>query len=163
LLPTSAYFGKTLLTITFRLEKEQLAWKSLLKPTKSKPATQTQQPIDSSLLNPSQASLLAYLDTSQSAASSSASSTTNSKLSSEVSSRIEALTSNLEPTVNAFADGIHRISQYNVSAARVADRVKSIMAQRLEKRSEEARRHGGNGEVGGRDVLRALAVKLNEK
>jgi kinetochore protein Mis13/DSN1 len=167
------------LTFACSLNEEESAWKTLLKPPKpEEPAHQSQQPrpeerrprlqsqkldpsfaIDTTLLDPKQLSLLGYLDPPLTASTTA----TQSSLATKVSARIETLTSNLEPSIDAFADGVHRLSQYNMSAARIADRVKNIWAQRLEKRDVEARSHGGNGEVGGRDILRALSVKMNEK
>jgi kinetochore protein Mis13/DSN1 len=168
------------LTSTCSLNEEESAWKTLLKPSKPeepapqsqpawpeerRPRLQSQKPdpslaIDTTLLDPKQLSLLDYLDPSLTA---STTTTKQSSLATEVSARIATLISNLEPNIDAFADGVHRLAQYNASAARIADRVKTIWAQRLEKRDLEARSHGGNGEVGGRDVLRALSVKMTEK
>jgi hypothetical protein len=55
------------------------------------------------------------------------------------------------------------LTLYNASAARVADRIKGIWAQRLETRDLDAKTRGGTRDVGSRDVLRALAGKLNER
>jgi len=68
----------------------------------------------------------------------------------------------LEPTIDALADGIHRLSQYSAAASSIADRVTGIWAQKLQARDEKARIESGSANIGTRDVLRALASKLNE-
>jgi hypothetical protein len=44
----------------------------------------------------------------------------------------------------------------------LADKIKHIWAERLENRDEEAKRAAGSDTVAGRDVLRALAGRLND-
>jgi len=68
----------------------------------------------------------------------------------------------LEPNIDLFADGLHKIEQYTNTANRVADRVLGTAAQRLEERERESKRQVQSEGIGVGDVLRGLAGVLNE-
>jgi kinetochore protein Mis13/DSN1 len=58
-----------------------------------------------------------------------------------VSLRLNAISASLGPTIDAFADGLHRIAQYRNAADNVAGQVLKMCADRLEDREKEGRRH----------------------
>lgn len=116
----------------------------------------TDKPIDVSLLDPSQASIYAAL-TEGSSTSADA-----------LSQQLATLTSKIEPAIDLFADGVHKLSQYRVAAERVADRVLSSAANGLERRNRDVQAQAaaerGVDRGGVRDVkpvLEALAGVLN--
>lgn len=171
-----------------RLQEEKAAWEALtasskLKtmpppplPSKSPPrpnsAAQPLLPqIDTSLLDPSQTAILAALqpqppDTSTSSdepttSPAPLSSAFTSTSPTSLQSRLTHLSASLEPTVDLLADGIHKISQYRLTAERVADRILGSAAERLEQRDRDARERAGTEGVGVGDVLGALGHMLN--
>lgn len=171
-----------------RLQEEKAAWEALtasskLKtmpppppPSKSPPrpnsAAQPLLPqIDPSLLDPSQTAILTALqpqppDTSTfsdepTTSPAPLSSTSTFTSSTSLQSRLTHLSASLEPTVDIFADGVHKISQYRLTAERVADRILSSAAERLEQRDRDARERTGTEGVGVGDVLGALGHMLN--
>lgn len=145
-------------------------------PPRPKSAAQPLLPqIDPSLLDPSQTAILAALqpqppDTSTSTSTSSDEPTTSpAPLSSaftftspaSLQSRLTRLSASLEPTVDLLADGVHKISQYRLTAERVADRILGSAAERLEQRDRDARERAGTEGVGVGDVLGALGRMLH--
>ena len=84
-------------------------------------------------------------------------------LPSSIAKRLQKATLDLEPQIDAFADGIQRISQYRIAAERVADRILSVTAEKLEKRDQAAREASGAAAVGSREVLSALSHVLNQQ
>jgi kinetochore protein Mis13/DSN1 len=72
------------------------------------------------------------------------------------------LVEGLEPQIDLFADGVHKIEQYRQTAERVADRVLGTASRRLEEREREVRERVGTQGVGVGDVLRGLASVLGE-
>lgn len=84
-------------------------------------------------------------------------------LPSSISKRLQRVTLDLEPQIDAFADGIQRISQYRIAAERVADRILNVTAEKLEKRDQTAREASGTAVVGPREVLSALSHVLNQQ
>jgi kinetochore protein Mis13/DSN1 len=134
------------------------------------PETQKSHPtfsnIDASLLDPSQASILAALqsqprplDSSEPRPPTSAFTFTNPVA---LENHLSHLSLSLEPNIDLFADGLHKIQQYRNTAERVADRVLSTAAQRLEERDKEGKEKVGSEGIGVGDVLRGLAGVLNE-
>lgn len=74
----------------------------------------------------------------------------------------------MEPAIDLFADGIHKLSQYRLVAERMADKVLSSAANGLERRhrdvqSQVAAERGveGGGVRDVKPVLEALAGVLN--
>lgn len=82
--------------------------------------------VDTSLLSPEEASLYEQLQSSVPASS--------------MGSRVDSIFSRLEPTVDAFADNVHKIAQYRDAGDNVATRVLSIAAEKLSERDKESRR-----------------------
>ncbi|KAJ8111086.1 hypothetical protein OPT61_g6230 [Boeremia exigua] len=154
-----------------RLEEEKAAWESL---EKSTPATipaaspsdapaVTLADIDTSLLDPAQAAILSRLQLlpaseEQSQAASTFTFTTPFAL----QSHLNKLSQSLEPNIDIFADGIHKIEQYRNTADRVADRILGTAAKRLEERDREVKERAGADGIGVGDILRGLAGVLGE-
>ncbi|KAF2011548.1 hypothetical protein BU24DRAFT_376797 [Aaosphaeria arxii CBS 175.79] len=167
-----------------RLEEEKAAWDAISAASKSiqpTPVT-TDQPvpsladIDTSLLDPSQASILATLQSSMNPPSSTTDDTDEQRPSASTSgstafkfttptalqSHLSALAISLEPNIDIFADGVHKIEQYRNTAERVADRVLGTAATRLEERDKAVKEKVGSEGIGVGDVLRSLSGVLNE-
>lgn len=166
-----------------RLQEEKAAWEALTASSKSKtmpppplPSKSPPRPnsaaqpllpqIDTSLLDPSQTAILAVLqpqppdtDTSSDEPTTSPAFTFTSPTS--LQSRLTHLSASLEPTVDLFADGVHKISQYRLTAERVADRILGSAAERLEQRDRDARERAGTEGIGVGDMLGALGRMLN--
>lgn len=157
-----------------RLEEEKAAWEAListstLMPPPPPPIIHASIPsladIDTSLLDPSQASILAALQLPQPSESSDAqppSSSFTFTTPSALQTRISELSSSLEPNVDIFADGVHKIEQYRNTAERVASKILGTAAQRLEQRDREGKEKVGSEGIGVGDVLRSLAGVLND-
>ncbi|KAF1982482.1 hypothetical protein K402DRAFT_397563 [Aulographum hederae CBS 113979] len=72
-----------------------------------------------------------------------------------LSKRLQTLSAGLEPTIDLFADGVHKLGQFRGAADAVAERILKDSAEALERRDKEARDKSG-GNVGISDVLGAL-------
>ena len=72
------------------------------------------------------------------------------------------LSESLEPSIDLFADGVHKVEQYRNTAERVADRILGTAAKRLEERDRETKERAGADGIGVGDVLRGLAGVLGE-
>jgi kinetochore protein Mis13/DSN1 len=59
---------------------------------------------------------------------------------SNIPSRLNSIFDQLQPTVDSFADSVHKIAQYQKAGDSVASRVLSIAAEKLAEREEESRR-----------------------
>jgi kinetochore protein Mis13/DSN1 len=81
----------------------------------------------------------------------------------DISDRMNAFYTSIGPTIDSFADGIHKIGQYRIAADNVAGRVLSICAERLTQREKEGRRRALPGQEAGSPpkdlggVLRSLS------
>ena len=120
-----------------------------------------------SLLDPSQASIIAALQQPQSTETADSSSEPTSSAftfttPAALQSHLEKLATSLEPNVDLFADGVHKIEQYRNTAERVADRVLGTASMRLEERDKKDKEQVGSEGIGVGDVLRGLAGVLNE-
>ena len=141
-----------------RLQTEKRTWENILSSfsaplhtTDSKAAPSQPSTIDASFLDdPLQIPILETVREMES-------------LPSSISKRLQRVTLELEPQIDAFADGIQRISQYRIAAERVADRILKVTAEKLEKRDQKAREVSGTAAVGSREVLSALANVLNQQ
>lgn len=145
---------------SYRLKTERETWESLLRPppdeapllpplpsTPADPST-----IDASLIsNPTQAATLQTLK--------SLASDFQPSLPAATTSRLQKINQNLEFEVDKFTSNVHALGAYKDAAERVADDVLAMGAEVLEKRDREgrSRANGDAGEVGTRDVLRALS------
>ena len=83
--------------------------------------------LDTSLLDDTDAALWRSLQTTQ-------------DTSANISNRLNSLQRNIGPAVDAFADGIHKLSQYRDAADNVAGRVLSMCSEKLAERDKENRR-----------------------
>ncbi|KAI9886953.1 MAG: hypothetical protein M1823_001245 [Watsoniomyces obsoletus] len=72
--------------------------------------------------------------------------------------RLQSLTDSLEFTIDMFAEGVHRVSQYHATAERVGARILSSAATRLEEREQAVLTRAGTKEVPMQEVLRSLAA-----
>ncbi|KAF9629419.1 Mtw1 kinetochore complex DSN1 [Lasiodiplodia theobromae] len=82
---------------------------------------------------------------------------------SELVSRLQAITASLEPQIDLFADGLHKVSQYRDTAERVATHILGSAAERIDERDREVKKAAGTEGIGLRDALKALASTLNER
>jgi kinetochore protein Mis13/DSN1 len=71
--------------------------------------------------------------------------------------RLDAILGMLEPTIDVFADGAHKLSQYRSMADRVADRILGTAAERLELRDRASKERSSTKNVSTGDVLGMLA------
>lgn len=70
--------------------------------------------------------------------------------------------SGLEFKVDQFADGIHKMEQYQQTAGRLADRILAISAVRLEERDKREKEAIGTRDLPMQEVLRSLSRILPE-
>ncbi|KAI9729475.1 MAG: hypothetical protein M1834_006856 [Cirrosporium novae-zelandiae] len=151
--------------VPYSLREERRSWESIVKnpippdpfssppdPSKPNPQTESQDQnspfdIDSSLLSPDQKALVSSLvppplttTNTTTDRNSAPISTTNIPTSHSISTQLQSLTSNLEFTVDSFADGIHTLSSFREMADRVAGRVLELSALTLEERDRRGRR-----------------------
>jgi kinetochore protein Mis13/DSN1 len=126
--------------------------------------------IDASLLDPAQAPILAALQqptqqdqphpessTTQPPSSSFTFTTTTA-----LQTHLTKLSLSLEPNIDLFTDGVHKIEQYRNTADRVADRVLGTAAKRLDERDRQIKERAGADGIGVGDILRGLAGVLGE-
>ena len=140
------------------LQAQGRAWNSLLSPKPAGPDLSTDlASIDASALDPAQANILASLRPAKSDDAKCDESLE------DITSRLRKINSSLEPQIDEFAYGIHRLSQYRAAAERVADKILGTTAQQLDARDREAKQVTGTSAVEARDVLSALAGALNER
>jgi kinetochore protein Mis13/DSN1 len=107
--------------------------------------------IDASLLDPEQAAILAEI-----------SSTAALELRDQAADRLRALQSGLEFKVDQFADGVHKLEQYQETAARVANKILALSAARLEDRDRREKEQIGTRDLAMQEVLRSLSRILPE-
>ncbi|TID18715.1 hypothetical protein E2P81_ATG05697 [Venturia nashicola] len=156
-----------------RLQGEKQSWEGLLS-TKSSPKSQPSDPakIEPELLDPAQAAILTTLEPSSTPtpnvtttiptkSSQNETNPTPSDSHPTLSSRINRIVDSLEPRIDLFADGIHKISQYRLAAERVADKLLSSTADKLESRDQAAKEASGTAGVGAKEVLSALGGALS--
>lgn len=154
------------------LEEEKAEWEALaavpdssLAMLSTQTGTHTLADIDNSLLDSEQAAILAALQSSQPsqpAQSSDLPSTFTFTTPAALQTHLEKLSLSLEPNIDLFADGVHKIEQYRNTAERVADRVLGTASKRLEERDKESKAKVGSEGIGVGDVLRGLAGVLKE-
>ncbi|KAF2762656.1 hypothetical protein EJ05DRAFT_495528 [Pseudovirgaria hyperparasitica] len=159
-----------------RLEEQERAWKSLTQASTSLPEPPTRERQKASanvpdninpnvLDDPVQSSILASLTgvpvdlPPELAPVSFAPDSTPT----DVSARLTTLSQSLEPTIDVFADGVHKLSQYRQTAERAAEKILNGTAERLEKREQDVKEKVGTSNIGTDDVLRALGGMLNRR
>lgn len=142
-----------------------------LAPSQNAPAVILSE-IDTSLLDPEQAAILSALqipqeqptppdtrEARQLPPSSAFAFTTPSAL----QTHLTKLGQSLEPSIDLFADGVHKIEQYRSTAERVADRVLGTASRRLDERDRDVKERVGAEGIGVGDVLRGLAGVLSDQ
>ena len=107
--------------------------------------------IDASLLDPEQAAILAEI-----------SSKSALDLRNQATDRLKALQSGLEFQVDQFADGVHKLEQYQETVGRVADKMLALSAVRLEDRDRREKEEIGTRDLPMQEVLRSLSRILPE-
>ena len=141
---------------SLRLEKEAL--EKLLRPPSVPSLRELGVPTSPSKANQLARSLLSAADAAALDSIEPGASTTTD----QTSQRLCGVLESIGPTVDTFADGIHRIAQYRTAANGVAGRVLAICAEKLTQREKEGKRKAlgmGSGspprDLGG--VLRSLS------
>lgn len=128
--------------------------------------------IDSTLLDPEQAAIISALQIphqqptppdTQEAGQRPPSSTFTFTSPGALQTHLNKLSQSLEPSIDLFADGVHKIEQYRNTAERVADRVLGTASKRLEERDREVKERVGAGGIGVGDILRGLAGVMSEQ
>ena len=108
---------------------------------------------DESLLDPSEAEILAALTKPDTAFSS---------FTRRTRSRLQNFQADLEFKVDHLADNVHKLDQRVTTAAREADEVLAISASRLKLRDEREKASVGTKELPTMEVLRSLGRILPE-
>ncbi|OAP62303.1 hypothetical protein AYL99_04506 [Fonsecaea erecta] len=116
-----------------RLEKEAL--EKLLRPPNVPSLRDLDVPTSPSKAHQLDRSLLSEADAAALDSLASDISTTD-----QISQRLGGVLESIGPTVDTFADGIHRIAQYRTAADSVAGRVLAICAEKLTQREKEGKR-----------------------
>ena len=141
-----------------RLREERDQWKALAKPPPSLPPILPNQSaelaasqIDASVLDPEQAAILATISSAPAL-----------DIRKQASERLRAIRTGLEFQVDQFADGVHKLEQYQETAGRVADKVLALSAFRLDERERKAKEEVGTRDLPMQEVLRSLSRILPE-
>ena len=143
------------------MRTEHQSWQTILK-TAAPPRTQPKEPpTPTPSYHPSTIDADALGDETQAAILQTLLSTTCPPP--DLSSRLQRLAGKLEPAIDSFADGVHRIAQYRLQAERVAERILGDTSARLERREREIQKASGAGPVDGKALLGALASALGEQ
>lgn len=140
------------------LREERDQWKAFSKPPPTLPPLLPEDAlkldashIDSSLLTPEQAAIFAEV-TSLSAL----------EIRKQASERVQSLQSDLEFKVDRFADGVHKLEQYQHTVGRVADKILALSAVRLDQRDQREKEEIGTRDLPMQEVLRSLSRILPE-
>jgi kinetochore protein Mis13/DSN1 len=141
-----------------RLRAERDQWKALAKPPPSLPSFSLDENED---IDPSHIDVSA-LDPEQVAILSEATSFSALDIRAQATERLQALQSGLEFKVDQFADGVHKLEQYQETVGRVADKILALSAMRLEERDRKEREEIGTRDLPIQEVLRSLSRILPE-
>jgi len=141
-----------------RLRAERDQWKALAKPPPSLPSFSLDENED---IDPSHIDVSA-LDPEQAAILSEATSFSALDIRAQATERLQALQSGLEFKVDQFADGVHKLEQYQETVGRVADKILALSAMRLEERDRKEREEIGTRDLPIQEVLRSLSRILPE-
>lgn len=141
-----------------RLREERDQWKALANPPPPLPpilpdesADLDASRIDASLLDPEQAAILATVTSAPAL-----------DLRKQISERLRAIQAGLEFKVDQFADGVHKLEQYQETAGRAADKILALSAVRLDEREQKAKEEVGTRDLPMQEVLRSLSRILPE-
>lgn len=80
----------------------------------------------------------------------------------QTAERLRALQSGLEFKVDQFADGVHKLEQYQETVGRVADKILALSAVRLADRDRREKEEIGTRDLPMQEVLRSLSRILPE-
>lgn len=80
----------------------------------------------------------------------------------QAAERLRSLQSSLEYKVDQFADGIHKLEQYQETVGRVTDKILAMSAVRLEERDRQEKEEIGTRDVPMQEVLKSLSRILPE-
>jgi kinetochore protein Mis13/DSN1 len=141
-----------------RLRAERDQWKALAKPPPSLPSFSL---VENEDIDPSHIDVSA-LDPEQVAILSEATSFSALDIRAQATERLQALQSGLEFKVDQFADGVHKLEQYQETVGRVADKILALSAMRLEERDRKEREEIGTRDLPIQEVLRSLSRILPE-
>jgi kinetochore protein Mis13/DSN1 len=125
--------------------------------------------IDTSILDPEQAAILSALQLPQQQPTPPDTQEADQRLAftfttpTALQSHLTTLSQSLEPSIDLFADGVHKIEQYRSTAERVADRILSTASKRLDERDREVKQRVGAEGIGVGDILRGLSGVLGEQ
>ena len=136
-----------------RLKEERDEWKALAKPP---PSLRPLFPDDSTDLSPSQIDT-SLLDPEQAAILATVAESSALDLRNEASQRLTSIQAGIEFKVDHFADGVHKLEQYQETASRVADKIQAISAVRLEERDRREKEAVGTRDLPMQEVLRSLS------
>lgn len=141
-----------------RLRIQRDEWKALAKtPPAIPPISMNEKAdigpsdIDPTLLDPEQASILDELKSFSAL-----------DIRAKATQRLQSLLSGLEFKVDQFADGVHKLEQYQETVGRVADKILALSAVRLEEKDRREREEIGTRDVPMQEVLRSLSRILPE-
>ncbi len=114
-----------------RLRIEKQALESFLQPPRLPPPQRPRSPsqIDRSLLYEAHAAALDSI-----------SSSSNPTSTDRIACRVNEMLESIGPTIDRFADSVHRTDQYRTAADTVAGRVLAICAEKLTDREKEGRK-----------------------
>jgi kinetochore protein Mis13/DSN1 len=107
--------------------------------------------IDASLLDPEQAAILATVASALAL-----------DLRKRASEQLRAVQTGLEFKVDQFADGVHKLEQYQETATRVAEKILAFSAVSLEGRDRKEKEEVGTRDLPIQEVLRSLSRILPE-
>jgi kinetochore protein Mis13/DSN1 len=105
-----------------------------LRPPSLPPLTQRHKTTNNSKIDRS------LLSESGAAALDSIASTSSHTSSEHISRRVNSLLESIGPTIDQFADGVHRLGQYRTAAENVAGKVLAICAEKITEREKEGRK-----------------------
>jgi kinetochore protein Mis13/DSN1 len=141
-----------------RLKEERDQWKALAKPPPELPPLFPDDDdeldpskIDASLLDHEQAAILAIVAESSAL-----------DLRGQISKRLQSIQVGLEFKVDQFADGVHKLEQYQETVGRAADKILALSAMRLEERDRKEKEEIGTRDIPVQEVLRSLSRILPE-
>ncbi|KAK0103959.1 hypothetical protein ONS96_005065 [Cadophora gregata f. sp. sojae] len=140
------------------LREERDQWKAFSKPPPVLPPLLPEDAleidashIDSSLLTPEQAAIFAEVT-----------STSALEVRKQAAERVQSLQLDLEFNVDRFADGVHKLEQYQQTVGRVADKILALSAVRLDQRDLREKEEIGTRDLPMQEVLRSLSRILPE-
>ena len=140
-----------------RLREERDQWKAIAKTPPPlpqilpEPAELSASQIDGSLLDLEQATILSVVASAPALG-----------LRRQASERLRDIQTGLEFQVDQFADGVHKLEQFQETAGRAADKILALSAVKLDERERKAKEEVGTRDLPIQEVLRSLSRILPE-